>query len=125
MKKVRAKSPSGLSSEEALFRALEDPQTAHFLRTAFALPEQKPEIVMKRWLTKDGGCASWHIAIMEKPWPSRGQGLPLLNVIHVRLNALDGQVLGRWLLQSVLYEEYRAFMRKEFSPHEGCMHQTR
>ncbi len=125
MRTIRPGRPEGLSSEQALFLALEDPQTAHFLRTAFGIPEQRPEIVTKRRLTKARPCSSWHVAIIEKPRPSLRACPPLLNIAHIMVDALDGQILQRWFLKSVFYEEYRAFMRQVFSLREGCKHQSR
>ena len=124
MKNVRPGRPERLSSEKALFLALEDPLTAHFLRTAFEIPEQRPEIVTKRWLLKAGGYSSWHVAIIEKPRPLLGARPPLLNIAHVMVDGLDGKILQRWFLQSVFYTEYREFMRQESSLRKGCRDQS-
>ena len=124
MNTVRPGRPERLSPEQALFLALEDPLTAHFLRTAFAIPEQRPEIVTKRWLIKAGGCSSWHVAIIEKPRPLPGARLPLLNIAHVMVDGLGGKILQRWFLQSVFYREYREFIRQESSLRRGCRDQS-
>jgi hypothetical protein len=121
MRRVYQRSPGrGLSAEQALFLALEDPQTACFLKTTFTIPEEKPEIVTERWMTRDKRCYSWQVAIIEKPLPGLRANLPLLNIAHIMINALDGKVLQRWFLQSVFYEEYTEFMSNVFSLHEGC-----
>ncbi len=120
MKTVQPQSPEGLSPEQVLFLALEDPLTARFLRSAFKIPEHRPEIVTKRWLHKAGGCLSWHVVIIEKPGPSLKARPPLLNIAHIMVDGLEGKVLQRWFLQRVSYKEYREFMRQEFSLRKDC-----
>ncbi len=125
MKRIYQKTPDHeLSAEEALFLALEDPQTACFLRTAFSIPEQKPEIMTERWVTKNSCCCFWQVAIIEKPPSALRANLPLLNIAHVMVDARDGNVLRRWFLRSVFYEEYQEFKRGLFSLHEGCKGQN-
>jgi hypothetical protein len=114
-----------MSAERALFQALEDPQTACFLRTAFRMPEQRPEIVTERWVTKDRTFPSWHVAIIEKPPATIRTDQSLLNIAHIILDAHDGKVLQRWYLQRVLDKEYRELTRKEFSRLGGCKGRNR
>jgi hypothetical protein len=125
MNTVQPERPERLSPGQALFLALEDPLTAHFLRTEFEIPEQRPEIVIKRRLIISRRYPSWHVAIIEKPRPLRGGRLPLLNIAHVMVDGLDGRILQRWFLRSVLYAEYREFMRQESSLRKGCRDRSR
>jgi len=126
MKRIGQSKPDQvLSAEKALFLALEDPPTAYFLRTAFAIPEQRPEIMTERWVTKDKFCYFWQVAIIEKPRPALRGNPPLLNIAHVTVDALDGKISQRWFLRSVFYEEYQEFMKSLFSLHEGCKDHSR
>lgn len=114
-----------LSAEEALFIALEDTQTARFLKTCFSGPEQKPEIITERRMTTHSHYHSWQVAIIEKPPAALKASRPLLNIAHVMIDALDGKILQRWYLKSVFYEEYHEFRKSLLAPPEGCKGRNR
>jgi hypothetical protein len=120
MNTVQPERPERLSPEQALFLALEDPLTAHFLRAEFEIPERKPDIMIKRRLIDSRRCPFWHVAIIEKPRPLRRVRPALLNIAHVMVDGLDGRILQRWFLRSVLYTEYKEFIRQESSLRKGC-----
>jgi hypothetical protein len=109
-----------LSAEEAVFIAFEDTETARFLKTSFSGPEQKPEIITERRMTKHAHCHFWQVAIIEKPPAAFKVNRPLLNVAHVIIDAFDGKILQRWYLKSVFYEEYHEFRKSLFVLPEGC-----
>jgi hypothetical protein len=125
MRQIGQRKPDhGLSAEQALFLALEDPQTACFLKTSFSTPEQKSEIITERRVTKNSLGYFWQVAIIEKPLPTLRANLPLLNIAHIIVDALDGKILRRWFLRNVFSEEYQEFKRRLFAPHEGCKGQN-
>jgi hypothetical protein len=98
-----------LSAADALFVALKDEDTASFLRTHFAEPELKPEVLSRRWVTEHDSTRLWQVAIIEK---SRLGGRPgrFFNIAHISLDAASGEIRQKRFFANVFLEEYHEFI---------------
>jgi len=113
-----------LSAAEAFSIALEDKETAGFLKAHFSVPELRPRVFSRRWLTKAASGAFWQIAILEKT-PAVGNKNWLFTVAHVSVDATNGKILGRWFFSRIFQEEYLEFIVRSGAHPSDCKDQTR
>jgi hypothetical protein len=99
----------GISAADALFVALKDEDTACFLRTHFAAPELKPQVLSRRWVTEHDSRRLWQVAIIEKSRLGSRQA-HFFNVAHISLDAASGEIRQKWFFGNVFLEEYLEFI---------------
>lgn len=100
-----------LKSAQALRLAMEDPETACFMRAVFPSPEQRPEVFSSSWCLKDGPKARWMVLVGEK-MPLRFSGREsLANLVLIEIDDCSGDVLRREFQRSLLDEEVREKVR--------------
>ena len=102
---------SGLSAADALFVALQDKDTAHFIRAYFAAPELKPRVLSRRWVTEHESKQLWQVAIIEKSCLGGRRG-QFFNVAHISLDAASGEIRQKWFFGNVFLEEYLEFINR-------------
>ncbi|MDH7512600.1 MAG: hypothetical protein QHH14_06620 [Clostridiales bacterium] len=107
--KAEGLSVPGLSAADAMVIALRDEDTACFLRTHFAAPELKHEVLSRRWVTEHDSRKTWQVAIIEKGRLGGGRE-QVLNIAHISLDALSGEICQKWFFGNVFLEEYLEFI---------------
>lgn len=107
VKSMEQQRMSAISASEALRIALEDSQTIHFIKTIFSIPEERPEIVFYKWLSREGVGRKWKVAVVERPQDSFHKKMKLLNMAIIELDFLTGRITKRQFLPNILEREFR------------------
>ncbi len=102
---------TGLSAGDALFIALKDEDTAHFLRTHFSAPELDHHIYSRRWMMEQDSRRFWQVTIIEKS-SLDGKREQFFNIAHISLDAVSGQICQRWFFGNILLQEYLEFINR-------------
>ncbi len=96
----------------AAFRvALEDRETAEFMRKNFSRPEDKPEFLFRKKISKTGHGGQWTVELIEKI-PAFNSSGGLMNVARIAVDPVSGTVVRRQFFRSILADEYRKFARQ-------------
>ena len=93
------------NGSQALKTALEDPETADFMRVIFSLPEQRPDIICCRWRSQSDSGSRWAVLIGERSRLVFPEKDGLMNVALVEVDVLSRTVLRREFLRSLLDQE--------------------
>lgn len=101
----------GMDGSRAFRIAVEDGETAHFMRAHFSLPEERPEIIIEKWVIRNRGKLRWRVAILEKPDLALLPRRPMVNLALVDVDAVSGRVLHRKYMRNILMEEFQKFIR--------------
>ena len=102
---------SSITSEKALRIALEDTETSYFIRTNFSYPEQNPEIVSQRWISRNGKDYKWNVVIIEKLKNFLMGKEKMLNIALVEIDSTSGKIIKRHYLKNILVSEYEAYLK--------------
>lgn len=110
---IREKGIDPITSSKALRIALEDSETRYFIQTNFSRPEQKPEIFLNKWISKDEKGLIWHVEIIEKPNSWLTEKGKMLNIALIIVDSKSGRIIERNYLRSILLSEYKQFLRNK------------
>jgi len=98
--------PVPIPSFQALQIAWQDPETVFFIHKNFALPEEHPEVICRRWISQDEEGNKWWVEIIEKnPFFSK-RGVDLINAALIVIDAKSSKIIKRIFLSHVLSDEY-------------------
>jgi len=101
---------TSISSSKALQIALEDSETSHFIKTNFTYPEQYPEILSHKWISRDWQGYKWTVEIIEKQRFAMGKYKEMLNIARIEVDA-KGRITRRQYLRNILVSEYKKFFK--------------
>lgn len=110
-KGIKLQLKAGVDGSRAFRIAVEDEETAHFMRANFSLPEERPEIIIEKWVIRNRGKPRWRVAILEKPDLAVLPRRPMVNLALVDVDAVSGRVLHRKYMRNILMEEFQKFIR--------------
>lgn len=90
----------------ALQIAWQDPETIFFIHKNFALPEENPEVISRRWVNQDEEGTKWCVEIIEKNPFFFKKGVELINAALIVIEARSSKIIKRYFLNNVLSHEY-------------------
>jgi len=91
----------------ALKLALADAETSHFIKTNFSYPEQRPQIISRKKLSRKNQGHMWIVEIKEEiPLSLNGKN-GLMNIARIEIDPLKGKIIRRLFFSYVLEEEYQ------------------
>jgi len=103
---------ASIPSSKALQIAMEDSETSHFIKANFSYPEKCPEILSRKWISKDWQGYKWNIEIIEKQRFAMGGAKEMLNIARIEIDS-EGKITKRQFLRNILASEYKKFLRVE------------
>lgn len=110
MQKKKLTAP--LAPSKALRIAMEDTETSRFIKTNFSYPEENPDIISHKWISKDWQGYKWNIEIIEKNKFIPGKAKEMLNIARLEIDA-EGRITKRQFLRNILENEYKKYLGKK------------
>ena len=96
-----------IQSSKAFQIALEDPETIFFIKTNFSHPEKYPEIISRKWLSKNNFRYKWNVEIVEKnSFFSIKEG-EMVNVALIEVDSNNGRIIKRHFFRNIFFNEYK------------------
>jgi len=110
MQKKKFSAP--LAPSKALRIAMEDTETSRFIKTNFSYPEENPDIISHKWISKDWQGYKWNIEIIEKNKFIPGKAREILNIARLEIDS-EGRIIKRQFLRNILENEYKEYLGKK------------
>ncbi len=101
---------------QALRAALEDAETSHFIKANFSYPEQRPQIVSRKKLSRQGKRCRWIVEFIEKIPVSLNGKNGMMNIARIEIDPFNGKVIDRRFFKNVFEEEYNKAVCQRFKP---------
>jgi hypothetical protein len=101
---------------QALRAALEDAETSHFIKTNFSYPEQRPQIISRKKLSRKNQGHMWIVEFIEKIPVSLNGKNGMMNIARIEVNPFNGKVIDRRFFKNVFEEEYKKAVFQRFKP---------
>ncbi len=101
---------------QALRTALEDAETSHFIKTNFSNPEQRPQIISRRKLSRQEQEYRWIVEFIEIIPVSLNGKNGMMNIARVEVDPFNGRVIDRRFFKNVFEEEYKKAVYQSFKP---------
>ncbi len=95
-----------IDAASALRIAFEDSETSDFIRTNFSDPENRPEIVTHKRISRRDSGYRWKVEIIEKAPPACPGARKIINIAVVEIDASTGNIIGRKYFKNILLNEY-------------------
>jgi len=95
--------------------ALEDPETISFIKTNFSHPEERPEIISRKWLSKNNYGYKWNVEIIEKNPFFQERKAKMLNVALIEIDSRSGKIIKRRFFRSIFFSEYKKLVTQSLS----------
>ncbi len=95
-----------IDAVSALRIAFEDSETSDFIKTNFSDPENRPEIVTHKRISRCDSGYRWEVEIIEKVPPACSGARGMINIAAVEIDASTGNIIGRKFFKNILLNEY-------------------
>ncbi len=105
-KQIREEKEFPVTPSLALKMALEDAEMSHFIKTNFSSPEQRPQIISRKKLSRQKGYR-WIVEFIEKIPVSLNGKNGLMNIARIEIDPLKGKIIRRLFFSYILEEEYQ------------------
>lgn len=96
-----------INGSKALRIALEDTETYYFIKTNFSYPEQKPEIMSHKWISRNNSGYRWNVEIIEKIRLFFSGESEMINVAFVEIDSFSGKIMKREFFLNIFLSEYK------------------
>jgi hypothetical protein len=115
-KQIREDQPFPINASLALKLALKDAETSHFIKTNFSYPEQRPQIISRKKLYRQGKGYRWTVEFIEKiPVFLNGED-GMMNIVRIEVDPFNGKVIDRRFFKNVYEEEYKEAVCQRIKP---------
>lgn len=105
-----------IDGSKAFQIALEDPHMIFFIKANFSHPEERPQIISRKWLSKGNFGYKWNVEIIEKNSLFSRKKVQMINVALIEIDSSSGQIIKRRFFRNIFFEEYRKIVAQSNSP---------